>query len=59
MRDRWVPAFVNHIFAAGMSSSRRAESSHSFFKKYISKKNSLMDFITFFNRALRIKGMKS
>ena len=52
MRDRWVPAFVNHIFAAGMSSSQRAESSHSFFKRYISKKNSLMDFIIRFNRAL-------
>ena len=24
MRDRWVPAFVNHIFTAGMSSSQRA-----------------------------------
>ncbi|XP_060668184.1 protein FAR1-RELATED SEQUENCE 5-like [Ziziphus jujuba] len=48
---RWVPAYVNHIFSAGMSSSQRAESSHSFFKKYISKRNLLMDFILRFNRA--------
>ncbi|XP_022849843.1 protein FAR1-RELATED SEQUENCE 5-like [Olea europaea var. sylvestris] len=33
MRSRWVPAFVKHISAAGMSSSRRAESSHSFLKR--------------------------
>ena len=35
-----------------MSSSQRAESSHAFFKKYVSKKNLLMDFILWFNRAL-------
>ncbi|XP_015880033.3 protein FAR-RED IMPAIRED RESPONSE 1-like [Ziziphus jujuba] len=45
MRNRWVPANVNHIFLAGMSSNQRAESSHAFFKKYVSKKNLLMDFI--------------
>ncbi|XP_022871777.1 uncharacterized protein LOC111390879 [Olea europaea var. sylvestris] len=28
-----VPAFVKHIFAAGMSSSQRTESSHSFLKR--------------------------
>ncbi|KAL2542658.1 Protein FAR1-RELATED SEQUENCE 5 [Abeliophyllum distichum] len=35
-----------------MSSSQRAESGHSFFKKYVNKNNSLMGFITRFNRAL-------
>nr|XP_048321205.1 protein FAR1-RELATED SEQUENCE 5-like [Ziziphus jujuba var. spinosa] len=45
LRSRWVPAYVNHIFSAGMSSSQRAESSHAFFKKYVSKRNLLMDFI--------------
>ncbi|KAL2475391.1 Protein FAR1-RELATED SEQUENCE [Abeliophyllum distichum] len=52
IRSRWVPAYVNHIFSAGMSSSQRSESGHSFFKKYVNKKNSLMGFITTFNRAL-------
>ncbi|XP_024924846.3 protein FAR1-RELATED SEQUENCE 5-like [Ziziphus jujuba] len=52
MRNRWVPAYVNHIFSSGMSSNQRAESSHAFFKKYVSKKNLLMDFILQFNRAL-------
>ncbi|XP_060672779.1 protein FAR1-RELATED SEQUENCE 5-like [Ziziphus jujuba] len=52
LRSRWVPAYVNHIFLAGMSSSQRVESSHAFFKKYVSKRNLLMDFILRFNRAL-------
>ncbi|KAL2533688.1 Protein FAR-RED IMPAIRED RESPONSE 1 [Abeliophyllum distichum] len=52
IRDRWVPAYVKHIFSAGMSSSQRSESGHSFLKKYINRKNSLMGFITRFNRAL-------
>ncbi|XP_073034950.1 protein FAR1-RELATED SEQUENCE 5-like [Primulina eburnea] len=53
LRQKWVPIYFNHIFCAGMSSSQRSESSHAFFKRYVSNKNSLMDFITRFNRALR------
>ncbi|KAL2512891.1 Protein FAR1-RELATED SEQUENCE 5 [Abeliophyllum distichum] len=30
--SRWIPSYVNHIFSAGMSSSQRSESGHSFFK---------------------------
>nr|XP_048330658.1 protein FAR-RED IMPAIRED RESPONSE 1-like [Ziziphus jujuba var. spinosa] len=30
---RWVPAYVNHVFSAGMSSSQCVESSHAFFKR--------------------------
>ncbi|CAL9028816.1 unnamed protein product [Prunus brigantina] len=52
LRKSWVPAYVKHVFAAGMSSSQRAEGSHAFFKQYISRRNSLMDFITRFQRAL-------
>lgn len=35
-----------------MSSSQRAESCHSFFKKYVDHKNSLLDFVIRFNRGL-------
>ncbi|XP_070677871.1 protein FAR1-RELATED SEQUENCE 5-like [Malus domestica] len=49
---QWVPAFCMHIFSAGMSSSQRVESGHSFFKKYVSKRNSFWDFVTRFERAL-------
>ncbi|KAL2486234.1 Protein FAR1-RELATED SEQUENCE [Abeliophyllum distichum] len=52
IRSRWVPAYVKHVFAAGMSSSQRLESGHSFLKKYVEKKNSLTDIIARFNRAL-------
>ncbi|XP_073126798.1 protein FAR1-RELATED SEQUENCE 5-like [Henckelia pumila] len=53
IRHKWVPTYFNHVFSAGMSSSQRSESSHSFFKRHVSKKNSLMDFIIRFNRALK------
>ncbi|KAL2526124.1 Protein FAR1-RELATED SEQUENCE [Abeliophyllum distichum] len=52
IRNRWVPAYIKHVFAAGMSSSQRSESGHSFLKKYVDKKNSLTDFVARFNRAL-------
>ncbi|XP_073119520.1 protein FAR1-RELATED SEQUENCE 5-like [Henckelia pumila] len=53
LRKKCVPTYLNHVFAAGMSSSQRSESSHSFFKRYVSKKNSLVNFIIRFNRALK------
>ncbi|CAL2248319.1 unnamed protein product [Prunus armeniaca] len=52
LRESWVPAYARHFFAAGMSSSQRAECSHGFFKQYILRRNSLMDFIIRFERAL-------
>ncbi|CAL2241523.1 unnamed protein product [Prunus armeniaca] len=52
LRESWVPAYARHFFATGMSSSQRAEGSHGFFKQYISRRNSLMDFIIRFERAL-------
>ena len=52
MRSRWVSAYVKHVFAAGMSVSSRAEGDHAFFKTYVSKDNTLMDFILRFNRGL-------
>ncbi|XP_042441230.1 protein FAR-RED IMPAIRED RESPONSE 1-like [Zingiber officinale] len=53
LRHKWVPAYFSHIFCAGMSSSQRSEGSHAFFKRYVSNKNSLMDFIIRFNRELK------
>ncbi|XP_004304830.1 PREDICTED: protein FAR1-RELATED SEQUENCE 5-like [Fragaria vesca subsp. vesca] len=52
IRFRWVPAYMNHVFSAGMSSSQRAESAHSFFKDYVSDKNSLVEFMVQFNRGM-------
>lgn len=53
MQHKWVPTYFKHVFSAEMSSSQRSESSHSFFKRYVSNKNLLLDFITRFNRELR------
>ncbi|KAL2511137.1 Protein FAR1-RELATED SEQUENCE 5 [Abeliophyllum distichum] len=33
IRGRWVKAYVKHMFSAGMSSSQKSESGHSFFKR--------------------------
>ncbi|XP_062006078.1 protein FAR1-RELATED SEQUENCE 1-like [Rosa rugosa] len=52
IRASWVPAYCNHIFSTGMSSSQRAESCHSFFKKCVDHKNLLLDFVIRFNRGL-------
>ncbi|KAF7115337.1 hypothetical protein RHSIM_RhsimUnG0059000 [Rhododendron simsii] len=35
-----------------MTSSQRSESDHAFFKRYVSKNNSLLEFVTRFDRAL-------
>ncbi|XP_020421300.1 protein FAR1-RELATED SEQUENCE 5-like [Prunus persica] len=51
MWENWVPSYVKHVFSAGMSSSQRAKSCHSFFKQYINLKNTLMEFIVRFERA--------
>ncbi|XP_060670990.1 protein FAR1-RELATED SEQUENCE 5-like [Ziziphus jujuba] len=53
--NKWVLVYFNYIFNVGMLSSQRAESSHAFLKRYISNKNSLMDFIVRFNRAVNHK----
>lgn len=45
IRSKWMPAYVNHDFSAEMSSSQCADSNHAFFKRYVSKKNSLIDFV--------------
>ncbi|KAL6211492.1 hypothetical protein ACLB2K_016717 [Fragaria x ananassa] len=52
IRSTWVPAYVNHMFSAGMSSSQRAESGHAFYKRFISKENTLIDFMIQFSRAV-------
>ncbi|KAK0590650.1 hypothetical protein LWI29_029981 [Acer saccharum] len=52
IRSKWVPVYVNHVFFAGISSSQRVESSHAFFKRFVYKRNSSVDFITWFNRAI-------
>ena len=44
-RQKWVNAYLKHIFFAGMTSSQRSESQHSALKKMISPYHSFMDFL--------------
>lgn len=44
-RKRWVPAFMDNVFLAGMATSQRSESMNSFFDKYIHKKITLKEFV--------------
>ncbi|KZV20430.1 protein FAR-RED IMPAIRED RESPONSE 1-like, partial [Dorcoceras hygrometricum] len=57
MRQKWVPAYLNHVLCAGMSSSQRVDVRVDVqlanFLFMNSKKNTLMDFVIRFNRALR------
>ena len=43
IHSKWVPAFVNKYFNAGMSSNQSTESSHSFLKKHF-KENFINGF---------------
>ncbi|KAF7135771.1 hypothetical protein RHSIM_Rhsim08G0163900 [Rhododendron simsii] len=54
IRDRWILAYMKHIFSAHMTTNQKAEVSHSFFKNYVSQQNSLLDFVTRFDRALSL-----
>ncbi|PIA33845.1 hypothetical protein AQUCO_04000134v1 [Aquilegia coerulea] len=47
---KWVLAYTRHVFSVEMTSSQRAESSHSFFRKYVGEDNSMVDFMVQFDR---------
>lgn len=48
-----MPTYVSHIFAAGIQSSHRVESCHPFFKKFFQLRNTLLEFIVWFEAGLR------
>ncbi|XP_021716831.1 protein FAR-RED IMPAIRED RESPONSE 1-like [Chenopodium quinoa] len=53
-RAMWVPAFVKHLFWAGMKTTQRVESIHSFFDGYLSKHTLLHEFVERYEEALSI-----
>ncbi|KAI8536262.1 hypothetical protein RHMOL_Rhmol10G0243100 [Rhododendron molle] len=57
-RHRWVPAFLNDIFWAGMSSTQRSESMNSYFDGYIHSNTTLKEFVEQYDNALRKKVQK-
>ncbi|RYR26927.1 hypothetical protein Ahy_B02g061241 [Arachis hypogaea] len=51
-RHIWVPIYLDHHFWAGMRSTQRSESMHSFFNKYITRNSSLIQFVKQYDNCL-------
>uniref|UniRef100_A0A803LQK2 Protein FAR1-RELATED SEQUENCE n=1 Tax=Chenopodium quinoa TaxID=63459 RepID=A0A803LQK2_CHEQI len=54
-RAMWVPAFVKHLFWAGMRTTQRVESIHSFFDGYLSRHTLLHEFVERYVEALEVR----
>ncbi|RYR78433.1 hypothetical protein Ahy_A01g003244 [Arachis hypogaea] len=51
-RRIWVPIYLDHHFWAGMRSTQRSESMHSFFNKFITRNSSLIQFVKQYDNCL-------
>ena len=51
-RHMWVPAFVKHLFWAGMKTTQRVESINSFFDNYVDQDTRLYEFAERYIRAM-------
>jgi hypothetical protein len=54
-RERWVPAFLNSNFFAGMSTTQRSESMNAFFDGYLHSSTTLKVFVEQFKNMMRNK----
>ncbi|XP_021749343.1 protein FAR-RED IMPAIRED RESPONSE 1-like [Chenopodium quinoa] len=54
-RAMWVPAYVKHLFWAGMKTTQRVESIHSFFDGYLSKHTLLHEFVERYEEAFSVR----
>uniref|UniRef100_A0A803M0D1 Protein FAR1-RELATED SEQUENCE n=1 Tax=Chenopodium quinoa TaxID=63459 RepID=A0A803M0D1_CHEQI len=54
-RAMWVPAFLKHLFWAGMRTTQRVESIHSFFDGYLSRHTLLHEFVERYVEALEVR----
>ncbi|RYR68272.1 hypothetical protein Ahy_A03g014762 [Arachis hypogaea] len=48
----WVPIYLDHHFWAGMRSTQRSESMHSFFNKFITHNSSFIQFVKQYDNCL-------
>lgn len=53
LREKWVPVFLNGQFWAGMTSTQRVESMNNFLNTYLTRRESLKDFVENFEAALK------
>lgn len=44
-RQKWVPAYLKHVFFAGISAEKQSQSMELFFEKYVSKNTTLLEFV--------------
>ncbi|RYR03197.1 hypothetical protein Ahy_B06g082042 [Arachis hypogaea] len=51
-RHIWVPIYLDHHFWAGMRSTQRSESMHSFFNNFITQNSSLIQFVKQYDNCL-------
>ncbi|RYR66848.1 hypothetical protein Ahy_A03g012946 [Arachis hypogaea] len=51
-RHIWIPVYLDHHFWAGMRSTQRSESMHSFFNKFITQNSSLRQFVKQYDNCL-------
>ncbi|KAL2935471.1 Protein FAR-RED IMPAIRED RESPONSE 1 [Bienertia sinuspersici] len=54
-REMWVPAYMRHLFWAGMKTTQRSESIHSFFDGYVSKTTRLCEFPQQYSYAMEVR----
>ncbi|QHO00094.1 Protein FAR1-RELATED SEQUENCE [Arachis hypogaea] len=57
-RHIWIPIYLDHHFCAGMRSIQRNESMHSFFKKFITRNSSLIQFVKQYDNCLGSREQK-
>ncbi|XP_057734529.1 protein FAR-RED IMPAIRED RESPONSE 1-like [Arachis stenosperma] len=51
-RHIWIPVYLDHHFWAGMRSTQKSESMHSFFNKFIAQNSSLRQFVKQYDNCL-------
>ncbi|QHO01558.1 Protein FAR-RED ELONGATED HYPOCOTYL [Arachis hypogaea] len=57
-RHIWIPVYLDHHFWAGMRSTQRSESIHSFFNKFITWNSSLRQFVKQYDNCLESREQK-
>jgi hypothetical protein len=57
-REKWVQAYLQNTFCAGMSTTQRSESMNKFFKDYVRSSTIVCDFVHQYDKALNARYLK-
>ncbi|KAG6635776.1 hypothetical protein CIPAW_11G065400 [Carya illinoinensis] len=58
VKDKWVPAYLQTTFCAGMSTTQRSESMNKFFKDYVRSSTMVSDFVHQYEKTLDVRYFK-